>query len=80
MRLNGEAREILMRVRFTESNVHTLRGGGIAADRSITRTSPSRPSQRLAEHGRARRGQDAGSALLRDEAVHTALLGPRGCT
>ena len=25
----------------------------------------------------ARRGQDAGSALLRNEAVHTVLLGPR---
>eukprot|EP00964_Phaeocystis_antarctica_P098024 scaffold64096_cov66-Phaeocystis_antarctica.AAC.2 len=52
MRLNGEAREILMRVRFTESNVHTLRGG-----HSCTQTAQSRasvPLHTLATFGRAR--------------------------
>ena len=78
MRVNGEAREILMRVRSTESNT-CIRGGACTSCRPVN--PPRVPLQRLAEHGRARRGQeqDAGSALLRDEAVHTALFGPRGC-
>ena len=45
----------------------------IAADRSLPRVPNVWPSTG------ARRGQDAGSALLRDEAVHTTLLWPRGC-